>query len=189
MSTNPLFKTIQELTVLMERTQGREEESLKPASTLIADLVATDDWLPEAQAQPHPQYYQQHPLYIDPLDRFSLVSFVWGPGQSTPIHDHTVWGVVGMLRGSETEQRYQYEDNVLVPTGPTQRLMPGQISCVSPATQDIHKVSNAHSDQVSISIHVYGGNIGKIERSVYDDDTGLKKTFVSGYTDTPLPVL
>ena len=41
-------------------------------------------------AQPHPQYYQQHLLHCDPLERFSVVSFVWGPGQKTPVHDHTV---------------------------------------------------------------------------------------------------
>jgi predicted metal-dependent enzyme (double-stranded beta helix superfamily) len=44
-------------------------------------LVAADDWLPEELARPHPQYYQQYLLHRDPRDRFSVVSFVWGPGQ------------------------------------------------------------------------------------------------------------
>ena len=33
--------------------------------------------------------------------RFSVVSFVWGPGQKTPVHDHRTWGLVGILRGAE----------------------------------------------------------------------------------------
>ena len=36
-----------------------------------------------------------------------MVSFVWGPGQKTPIHDHTVWGLVGMLRGAERCRLYE----------------------------------------------------------------------------------
>jgi predicted metal-dependent enzyme (double-stranded beta helix superfamily) len=35
-----------------------------------------------------------------------VVSFVWAPGQGTPIHDHRVWGLVGVLRGAETSERF-----------------------------------------------------------------------------------
>lgn len=187
MTHNLLRTTIEELSRLFDTTNGLEDEVLQPARALIEALVARDDWLPAAHAEPHPQYYQQHPLYVDPEERFSLVSFVWGPGQSTPVHNHTVWGVIGMLRGAEIEQRYHFDDDTLKPKGPGRRLMPGQISCVSPNTEDIHKVSNAYDDRVSISIHLYGGNIGKIERSVFDADTGQQKRFVSGYTDIPAP--
>ena len=57
---------------------------------LLEALVAHDDWLPDECTQPHPQYYQQYLLYCDPFERFSVVSFVWGPGQKTPVHDHCV---------------------------------------------------------------------------------------------------
>jgi len=40
-------------------------------------------------------------------------------------------------------------------------------------------------DQLSISIHVYGGNIGKIERHSYRED-GSRATFVSGYSNVML---
>ena len=76
--------------------------SLAPASA----GPATDAWLPEAYAEAGPRY-RQYLLHCDPLERFCVVSFVWGPGQKTPIHNHTVWGLVGMLRGEEisTEMR------------------------------------------------------------------------------------
>ena len=157
---------------------------------LLARLIATDDWLPEACAQPHPEHYQQHLLHCDPLERFSVVSFVWGPGQRTPIHDHQVWGLIGMLRGAETGQRYRRDaDGALRPDGPPARLAPGDIEMVSPATGDIHQVANAFDDRVSISIHVYGANIGAVARHVFDPVSGAARPFVSGYSSTPVPNL
>jgi predicted metal-dependent enzyme (double-stranded beta helix superfamily) len=47
-------------------------------------------------------------------------------------------------------------------------------------------VANAFQDRVSISIHVYGGNIGAVERAIYDGE-GRAKPFVSGYANERLP--
>jgi len=49
-------------------------------------------------------------------------------------------------------------------------------------------VRNAHDDRVSISVHVYGANIGAVKRSVYAAD-GSPKPFVSGYSNDWLPNL
>lgn len=161
-----------------------EESSLHPkVGAAMAKLVARDDWLDPAFSQPHPQYYQQYLLYADPDDRYSVVSFVWGPGQKTPIHDHTVWGVVGMLRGEEISQNYQLSaDGVAVPDDEVILLTPGTIALVSPTVGDVHAVRNALDDRVSISIHVYGGNIGKIKRHVFPAEGGPPKDFISGYS-------
>jgi predicted metal-dependent enzyme (double-stranded beta helix superfamily) len=48
-------------------------------------------------------------------------------------------------------------------------------------------VSNALSDRASISIHVYGANIGAVKRHVYDPETGSVETFVSGYSSAVIP--
>lgn len=149
----------------------------------MKQLVAKDDWLPDSMAVPHPQYYQQYCLYADPEDRFSVVSFVWGPGQSTPIHDHTVWGVIGVLRGAETSQAFEIDgDTAPRAVGELEMLQTGAIGFVSPTIGDVHRVSNAFDDQVSISIHAYGGNIGKINRHVFPEQGGEAKAFVSGYS-------
>ncbi len=154
-------------------------EALRPA---LAELVSHDDWLPASHAKPGPDRYRQYPLHVDPAGRFSIVSFVWGPGQATPIHDHTVWGLIGMLRGAEVSQGYRFAGpQKLVPAGAPVRLVPGQVEHVSPRVGDIHRVTNAHDDRVSISIHIYGGDIGRIERSTYDED-GAPRRFVSGYS-------
>jgi len=155
---------------------------LERGRRLLAELVSRDDWLPTAFAQPHPQHYQQYPLHRDAAGRFSVVSFVWGPGQFTPVHDHTVWGLIGMLRGVEFTQGYRYiGTHQLVPSGPPVRLEPGQVEAVSPSIGDIHSVRNAYDDRVSISLHVYGADIGTVQRATYQPD-GSRHAFVSGYS-------
>ena len=161
----------------------QEPAILEGAREAMRELVADDAWLPDELAKPHPQYYQQYLLYADPADRFSVVSFVWGPGQKTPVHDHTVWGVIGMLRGAEKAAPFRREGERLVPAGEEVLLEPGDVEMVSPRIGDIHRVSNAYDDRVSISIHAYGANIGKVRRHVFDPQTGAAKEFVSGYAN------
>lgn len=168
--------------------QPAEAEVLAEGGALLARLVAHDDWLPEAFAQPNPERYQQYLLYADAQQRFSVVSFVWGPGQSTPVHDHRVWGLIGMLRGAEIAQNFQLSTDGLQASGASRHLAPGDVEAVSPRIGDVHRVANAHSDRVSVSIHVYGANIGAVHRAVYLPD-GTEKAFISGYSNELLPNL
>lgn len=169
--------------------QPAEPELLARGAALLGELVRHDDWLPEDCAQPRPDRYSQYLLHADARQRFSVVSFVWGPGQATPVHDHRTWGLIGMLRGAETAQGFaRSPDGRLLPEGAPVRLEPGQVEAVSPQVGDIHQVSNVYADRTSISIHVYGGNIGAVRRAVYADD-GQEKPFISGYTNRQLPNL
>lgn len=183
-----LREFLRDMTLLVS-TETAEAGLIEQGQRLLATLVGRDDWLPEAWAQPDPQYYQQYLLYCDPLERFSVVSFVWGPGQSTPIHDHTVWGIIGVLRGAEMCEAYQRDKAGKLSGGGEYRLSPGQVEAVSPSIGDIHRVRNALDDQVSISIHVYGADIGAVQRHVYVADTGEVKDFISGYSSQTLPNL
>lgn len=177
----PLQRFIASIEAAIDRGLG-EAALLTELRPLLAELVARDDWLPSSHAQPGADRYRQYPLHVDAQGRFSVVSFVWGPGQATPVHDHTVWGLIGMLRGAEDSQGYRFTGpHELVPDGPPVRLATGQVEAVSPRLGDIHRVRNAVEGQVSISIHVYGADIGRIERSTYDAD-GTAHRFVSGYS-------
>ena len=183
METPPrVMQFVHEITPLVDAGLG-EPALHEAARKAMEKLVANDDWLPEAVSKPHPQYYQQYLLYADPRDRFSVVSFVWGPGQKTPVHDHTVWGVIGMLRGAERCAPFSNEGGRIVPAGEEVILEPGGVEMVSPRVGDIHRVANAYDDRVSISIHAYGANIGKVRRHVFDPQTGAAKEFISGYAN------
>lgn len=166
-----------------------EIEILEAGSALLEGLIARDDWLPDAYARPHPERYQQYLLHCDPRERFSVVSFVWGPGQSTPVHDHRVWGLVGVLRGAERVQHYRRDaQGIPRARGPAAVLHAGEVEGFGPRTGDIHAVENAAGDAVSVSIHVYGADIGRVRRATYDAD-GTPKPFVSGYANTAPIVL
>jgi 3-mercaptopropionate dioxygenase len=168
-------------------SQPHETDLLHRGGKLLGQLVRHDDWLPDEFAIPDPDRYQQFLLHADSRQRFSIVSFVWGPGQTTPIHDHRVWGLIGMLRGAEYSQGFaRSADGRLAKEGPAIRLEPGHVEALSPNRNDIHQVSNAFADQVSISIHVYGANIGAVKRAVYHPD-GSEKLFISGYSNSHLP--
>jgi 3-mercaptopropionate dioxygenase len=171
-----------------EEARANEAALMPQIREAMSTLIAKDDWLPDECTQPHPQYYQQYLLHCDPLERFSLVSFVWGPGQGTPIHDHTVWGLIGMLRGEEHSQAFRVEGGRLIEDGELEVLRPGAIGRVTPTgDQDIHQVRNAFDDRVSISIHFYNGNIGRVRRHVFDAATAAPKEFISGYANRAMP--
>jgi len=173
---------------LVETASG-EPDILREGSRLLKELIGVDDWLPARYAEPSVTGYQQYLLHADSRERFSVVSFVWGPGQKSPIHDHTVWGIVGILRGAEFEQSYsRTSDGRFVEQDVPVRLEKGEVTAVSPAIGDFHRVSNALDDRPSVSVHVYGANIGAVRRSMYELN-GTSKTFISGYSNTELPNL
>ena len=185
--TSRLRSFVRALTTEVERHRDDEPYLLEATSGLLADLVSHDDWLPSDFAEPHPDHYQQYLLHCDPLERFSVVSFVWGPGQVTPIHNHTVWGVIGVLRGSESCEEFRLRDGQLVSAG-RHVCKAGQIDRVSPSIGDIHRVANVRPDGPSVSIHVYGANIGAVERTRFTPDGGTSR-FVSGYSNEFVPNL
>ena len=177
-----LKQFVSDVDTLLE-TESDESSLLPAVGESMRRLVAKDDWLDPAYARPHPRYYQQYLLYLDADGRFSVVSFVWGPGQRTPIHDHTVWGVIGMLRGAEMTRKYEIApDGRPEAAGDEVELAPGAVEFVSPSIGDVHEVRNALDDQVSISIHAYGANIGAVRRHVFPAAGGAPREFVSGYS-------
>jgi predicted metal-dependent enzyme (double-stranded beta helix superfamily) len=177
-----LRRLVDTLDALVARTDD-EAILLSEGAPALAALVAEDDWLPESHAAPDPARYRQYLLHADPAGRYSVVSFVWGPGQSTPIHDHTIWGLVGVLRGAEIAERFAIGPDHLTPLD-RERLERGAVDAVSPRIGDVHRVSNAYQDRVSISIHVYGADIGAVRRHIFDE-AGQPRAFVSGYADAP----
>jgi predicted metal-dependent enzyme (double-stranded beta helix superfamily) len=185
----PLRDFVKAMTRLVDRTDD-EAALLAGARPLLAELIGNDTWLPDECARPDPQFYRQYLLHCDPLERFCVVSFVWGPGQETPVHDHTVWGLVGTMRGAEWCRRYERSaDGAVRPIGEERAFKPGEIDAVSPTVGDIHTVANALDDKPSVSIHVYGANIGAVRRHVFDAATGAAKDFVSGYSAVSVPNL
>ncbi len=185
MNTPRFLQFLDAMDVLV--AQAAPEAMLLDASeTALKALIAHDDWLPPELARADVEKYQSYALYIDPQSRYSVISFVWGPGQGTPVHNHTVWGLVGVLRGAERCEEFPVPpavaDGAIVCTH-AHALLRGAVDRVSPAIGDWHRVSNAFTDAVSVSIHVYGGDIGRVHRHYWDATQRCVQPMVTGYSN------
>jgi predicted metal-dependent enzyme (double-stranded beta helix superfamily) len=183
----PLRDFVRAMTLLLAQQQD-EALILRHGRGHLAQLIADDGWLPPKFRAPRPDRYAQYLLHADALERFSVVSFVWQAGQCTPVHDHTVWGLVGVLRGAERCEEFHLVDGQPRPTGHSHLMKAGDIDAVSPSIGDWHRVSHAAHTGAAVSIHVYGGNIGALTRHCLDGTSRLAN-FVSGYDLDEVPNL
>ena len=150
---------------------GEDADLLRAIAKQMQPLLADIRWLPPSHMAARQDRPEQHLLHLDAQRRFSVIAAVWGPGQGSPIHNHTTWGVIGVIDGAEIATAYNVQpDGSVAPFGPPRRLNVGDIDTVSPLIGDLHTVENAYSDRNSTSIHVYGGDIRAIERSIYRSD-------------------
>jgi predicted metal-dependent enzyme (double-stranded beta helix superfamily) len=171
---------------VVARRERYPQLTVQQVRPLLEQLLAQRDWLDDKFRRPVPgKPYTQYLLYTPPDEAWSVVSFVWPCGSTTPIHDHCTWGVIGVYQGQESETPYRIVAGSIA-TGQVRlaaqgmaSLRPGEVSCVVPP-YDVHRVSN-NGDDVAVSIHVYGVNIGRQPRHVFDAETGQVKDFVSGY--------
>jgi 3-mercaptopropionate dioxygenase len=111
------------------------------------------------QRRGDPDQYVGHVLHAEPDGTFSILAIVWRPGQSTRIHDHITWCVVGVLAGIEHEELF---DEALNPIG-ERDSHPGEVSGFAPPG-DIHRIRN-HSAEPAISLHIYGTDITRVGTS------------------------
>lgn len=175
-----LASFIADVTELVSRGGGEQVVTARVAERLTRALAEGLD-LDASITAPDPDRYVMYPLYIAPDGSFSIASAVWNVGQATPIHDHGVWGVVGIYSGSERELRYACPTEP--GSGPVELLEEqdwnhGEVTVCCTTDQDIHKVT-CGSDVPCVGIHVYGGDIGTIRRRGYDPETSGISYFVS----------
>jgi len=129
------------------------------ADQLRAHLPDPDILTPDQQ-HGHPDRPAGHVLHAEPDGTFSILGLVWRPGQTTRIHDHITWCVVGVLQGIEHEDLY---DDQLNPIGENHNL-PGTVGGFAPPG-DIHRVRNTDTEN-AISVHIYGTDITRVGSSV-----------------------
>jgi predicted metal-dependent enzyme (double-stranded beta helix superfamily) len=121
-----------------------------------------------------PDTYARRLLHRDPAGRYTAIVMTWGPGQGTPVHDHGgLWCVEGVVEGQiavtrydvtrQPDDRYRVRalDTLLAGTGEAGRLIP---------PTDHHVIANALSSQPSLTLHVYGGELGACQVFLPDAD-------------------
>ena len=166
------------------RKYSNESETLRSIKPLLERLIQTDGSVPEAAFAPRKDRFAMNLIHMPKDEMFSIIGGVWHPGQTTPIHDHLTWALIGVYDGEEREALFRRVDD-----GSNPKI--AKIEKVSEKTngkghvtvlghRGIHRVDNV-SDQPTTSIHVYGRDIGHAERHSYDPVTGEIGRFVSGY--------
>ena len=150
----------------------------------FAELLADPSWLPAKYQEPAPESGMgggigQWLLFRAGDGSLSLFSLVVPPGAQTPIHDHLAWGLVGLYRGTQDEEVFQYEAGALrlVEQRP---LAPGDFYVLLPPRDDIHRVRTT-SDETSVSLHLLSNDTGCVWRHRFELDSGEIRPFRSGY--------
>lgn len=126
--------------------------------------------------------YASYLLYLSQDSDLSIVLDIFGPGQAAVAHNHRCWCVFGCLTGCEREQIFDVPENLGSP--PSSKSIhfrqPGDVTIAGSGEFDFHQVECA-SDTVSMSLHIYGADIGEIERLMWDSQRKEYSLFRGGY--------
>ena len=104
-----------------------------------------------------PQAYRRHLLCACPRGTYTALALVWEPGQASPVHGHSAWCAVGVVRGVATEARFSMDDAGrprATPDG-VLRHEAGAALLSRPGDAGVHVVRNDEADTL-LTIHVYG---------------------------------
>jgi predicted metal-dependent enzyme (double-stranded beta helix superfamily) len=98
----------------------------------------------------------------------SLLKVRFPVGRRTPPHNHGTWAAILVLSGSERNSLYKRNDDGSLSY---QRAVDLEAGSVVFMPADAVHVAECTSDDPAIGLHVYGGNVLGLERSMWDPDT------------------
>jgi len=132
---------------------------------LIAAVGDGADFLAPEFLEPVSEGYARRLLHKAADGSYSIVVMVWGPGQSTPLHDHAgMWCVECVYQGEIMVKDYSRianrdstqgildfveEREMVAGTGEAGKLIP---------PFEYHTIGNV-TDKPAVTIHIYGGEI------------------------------
>jgi predicted metal-dependent enzyme (double-stranded beta helix superfamily) len=160
-----------------------ERQVTSRVSGQLGEALAAGLELDLSFIQPNTEHYSTYPLWIEDDLSFSIAAVVCNVGQFTTVHDHCMWGVVGIYSGIEHERQFRRPGDST--PSPLQvvgesSLAHGEIAVCCTSAREIHQVS-CQGAEPCIGVHIYGGDIGNVKRHMYDPDTGAETTFVLGW--------
>jgi predicted metal-dependent enzyme (double-stranded beta helix superfamily) len=175
---NPTLDEFAADVVAIARAGGDEHQVTDAIAARLKQLLRDGLELTPDQRRPDPDRYVMYPLFVAADGSLCIAAAVWDVGQSTPIHDHGTWGVIGILEGREHEDRYETASEGRPVRLGERVLNAGEVVVWCTHDHDVHAVACA-SDIPCVGIHVYGANIGELQRRSYDPITGSVRWFVS----------
>jgi predicted metal-dependent enzyme (double-stranded beta helix superfamily) len=166
------------------RGYSSEPEILLHLKPVLEKLVGSPGSVPAKAFTPRKDRFAMNLLQMPEDEAYSIIGGVWHPGQTTPIHDHLTWALIGVYEGEEREALFRRTDDGSDPKLAKIQQVSETVHKKGHATvlghRGIHRVDNI-SLKPTLSVHVYGRDIGHAERHSYDPVTGEIRKFVSGY--------
>jgi 3-mercaptopropionate dioxygenase len=139
-------------------------ETAALAADALRRHLPTPDMFTAEERAGDPSGYQSHLLHVEPDGAFSIQAVVWRPGQTTPIHDHVTWCVVGVIQGVEHEELFACPTGDYLERVGYNANLAGSVTGFAPPG-DIHRVHNP-TEYTTISLHVYGTDISRVGSSI-----------------------
>jgi 3-mercaptopropionate dioxygenase len=196
MTTQQSLYTLDHFTENLDRIVRAHSNGSVDARAIVTEarpyfskLLSDTSWMDPKFRVPEEGKSVSYMMAKAPDGVWTVVSVVWWPGYSTAVHDHLIWGLVGVHEGVEEEERYtrlddgSRQDYAELRKDGAALNEPGGISHLVPYEEDIHLIRNP-GDTPSMSIHVYGGHLDQVLRNQYDLETGEIKKFRSSYKVT-----
>jgi 3-mercaptopropionate dioxygenase len=168
---------------LVPRQAGEPAALTNDIELRLRQLLADMSWLDPRATVPR-ERSTQYLLYRHPADAYTVASVVFPVGYSTPVHDHTTWGLVGVWRGTELEERFVREDDGSAENRAELKHVgtvvnaPISISRLIPPDREIHRIHTLGSEP-ACSIHIYGGYLAGAPRHSFDLESGEIRDFSS----------
>ncbi len=160
----------------IEAKSRNSTEIVEDVRPLVKALVDKPTWLrPEHAECDELQGFGVHVLHEETDHRLAVFVAAWLPGRGIPPHDHGTWGVVGGIRGVERNTFWTRTDDgsqegrASIKVREVVDIAPGDVICN--LERDIHSVRN-ESEDVTLSLHVYGKHINHTSRFGFDPTTG-----------------
>jgi predicted metal-dependent enzyme (double-stranded beta helix superfamily) len=139
---------------------GDSQSVTRAVRQALCELIRDRDVeLPACVHEPISDHYARRELYRSPVHGYSVVAMTWGPGQGTPVHDHSgLWCVEGVWDGELDITQYELlerdgERFRFRPAGGIQ-AGPGSAGSLIPP-HEYHTIRNASDERVAISLHIY----------------------------------
>ena len=139
---------------------GDQHEVTAALRTALCRLIRDPDVrLPDCVHDPISDHYARRELYRSPAHGYSVVAMTWGPGQGTPLHDHSgLWCVEGVWHGELEITQYE----LLEQAGERFRFRaaggmqagPGSAGSLIPP-HEYHTIRNSSADRIAVSLHIY----------------------------------
>ena len=146
---------------------------------LARALAVTPTWLAPQHAKPDTnQGFGIHVLHEEPDHSLMVFVAAWAPGRGVAPHNHGTWAVVAGVRGRERNVVWARADDGSRPGHAKLRRVgetvvgPGDVIMMLP--DSIHSVQN-DTDDVTLSLHVYGFNLNLTRRSQFDPERELEE--------------